>query len=185
MDLGDPSEFQRAYEQHAPRVRAAALGVLRDPARAEDVTHDVFLRLWRDPTRFDPARGPLGPYLQLMARSRALDIWRSDHATDRAWERARDAIPAIETAAPDRPAELAERRAERAVLVRGIRRLPAPQREAVVLRYFGELTAAEIARRSRIPFGTAKSRLRLGLEKLRQECGGALREPEARASTAR
>ena len=62
----------------------SALAVLRDPGRAEDVTQEVFLRLWRNPGRFDPARGALGPYLRLMARSRALDLWRSERSGERA-----------------------------------------------------------------------------------------------------
>jgi RNA polymerase sigma-70 factor (ECF subfamily) len=172
-NLRDAKEFERAYDRHSSGVYASALRVLRDPARAEDVTQDVFLRLWSDPDRFDPSRGGLAPYLQLMAHSRALDIWRSDQAAGRAVERA-GVVASREPAEAEGPDMLAERRAERRALIRAMRGLPPTQREAVALRYFGELTLAELARRLGVPFGTAKGRVRLGLQKLSAEL-----EPDA------
>ena len=68
-NLKNSVEFERAYDRYSSRVYASALRVLRDPARAEDVTQDVFLRLWSDPSRYDPKRGGLATYLQLMAHS--------------------------------------------------------------------------------------------------------------------
>jgi RNA polymerase sigma-70 factor, ECF subfamily len=170
VNLGDPADFERTYDRHSPRVYASALRVLHDRARAEDVTQDVFLRLWSDPGRFDPSRGELGSYLQLMAHSRALDLWRSDQAAARAVDRSA-AAAARAPALADGPDQLAERREERTTLVRALRRLPPAQRDALVLRYFGELTLAELARRVGVPFGTAKGRVRLGLRKLGVELG--------------
>src|SRR3954453_943582 len=80
MDLSDPVTFARMYDEHGPAVYGAALRVLGNPAAAQDVAQDVFLRLWRRPAAFDPRRGDLGAYLRLMARSRALDLWRSAQA---------------------------------------------------------------------------------------------------------
>src|SRR4051812_50178017 len=80
MDLSDPVTFARMYDDHAPAVYGAALRVLGNPAAAQDVAQDVFLRLWRRPGAFDPRRGDLGAYLRLMARSRALDLWRTAQA---------------------------------------------------------------------------------------------------------
>jgi RNA polymerase sigma-70 factor (ECF subfamily) len=167
-NLRSPGEFEATYDRYSSRVYASALRVLRDPARAEDVTQDVFLRLWSDPGRFDPRRGGLASYLQLMAHSRALDLWRSDQAAGRAVERA-VAAASREPAVVEGPERLAERRATRASLVHALQGLPAAQREALVLRYFGELTLAELARRLGVPFGTAKGRVRLGLQKLASE----------------
>src|SRR3954462_14853017 len=81
-DLRDHAAFCRAYAQHARTVYAAAMGVLNDDARAQDVVQDVFLRLWRRPDAFDVRRGALGPYLRVMARSRALDMRRESRGTD-------------------------------------------------------------------------------------------------------
>src|SRR3712207_849660 len=84
VDLSDPHTFSRVYDEHARSVYGAALRILGDPARAQDVAHDVFLRVWRNPTRFDPKRGDVGSYLRLMARSRALDTYRESQAATRA-----------------------------------------------------------------------------------------------------
>ena len=84
MDLTDPSAFARVYDEHSPSVYRAAYGIVRDATMAQDVTQDVFLRLWRRPRTFDAGRGELGSYLRLMARSRALDLWRETQAAGRA-----------------------------------------------------------------------------------------------------
>src|SRR4051794_29559520 len=84
MDLSDPATFATAYDEHGAAVYGAALRVLGNPATAQDVAQDVFLRLWRRPGAFDPRRGDLGAYLRLMARSRALDLWRTAQAGGRA-----------------------------------------------------------------------------------------------------
>jgi RNA polymerase sigma-70 factor (ECF subfamily) len=173
MNLADPRTFARAYEDHSPGVYGTALRVLGDPVRAQDVVQDVFLRLWRHPRKFDAERGDLGTYLRLMARSRALDLWREDQAAGRARDRLEHAVAVDRPAAEPAPDE-ATLRSEVADELRGaLRELPDAQREAVVLSTWGGMTAAEIARRGDVPLGTAKSRIRLGLERLR----GALPEP--------
>ena len=156
MDLTDPTTFARAYDHHGRAVYSAAMRILGDPARAQDVTQDVFLRVWRNPGRFDERRGELGSYLRLMAGD---EVVRTD----------------------DRPSVIAERDEDRAVVRAALARLPEAQREALVLAYFGELTADEIARRSGVPLGTAKSRIRLGLTKLRAEIAGVLADEPAPA----
>ena len=162
-------DFDTIYRLHSRAVHASALAVLRDPGRAEDVTQEVFLRLWCDPARFDPTRGPLGPYLRLMARSRALDLWRSERSGERARDRAGLLREREEAPDDERPDVAAQHDAERVTLVRALRRLPAAQAEAIFLRYFGGLGVAEIAERAGVPVGTAKGRIRIGLEKLRGE----------------
>lgn len=185
MDLSDPHTFARAYDEHRRDVYGAAMRILGDPARAQDVAQDVFLRVWRTPGRFDRRRGELGSYLRLMARSRALDLWREGQAGGRARDRLQVVVAADEvTRTDDRPAALVERDADRAIVRQALGRLPDAQREAVVLAYFGELTAHEIARRSGVPLGTAKSRLRLGLAKLRTELDGVVADDRAPALAA-
>jgi RNA polymerase sigma-70 factor (ECF subfamily) len=163
QDLADPAAFAGVYAQHARGVYSAAMSVLHDHARAQDVVQDVFLRLWRRPGAFDPSRGGLGQYLRLMARSRALDLRREAQASSRVSERL-GLLTERTTPAPPAGAVAAERREVR----RAIGRLPRGQREAVVLAYWGDFTAAEIARHADVPLGTAKSRVRLGLSKLRE-----------------
>ena len=167
LDLSDPAQYQHAYEQHHRSVYAVALRVLGDAAQAQDVVQDVFLRLWRRPQSFDPRRADLGAYLRVMARSRAVDVWREGQAAGRASDRLKLAVTHDEPRADDRPAEASERDAARRAVRDELRRLPAPQREALVLAYWGGLTADEIARRAEVPLGTAKSRIRLGMSRMR------------------
>ncbi|MGH2838965.1 MAG: sigma-70 family RNA polymerase sigma factor [Thermoleophilaceae bacterium] len=165
MELHDPAAFQTVYATHSRRVYANAYRILRDPVKAEDTVQDVFLRLWLHPDRFDERRGDLGSYLALMARSRALDIARSDSAGARAGERLAAAVEADPPQA-ERPDERAEARDRSARLRAAVGRLPKLQREAVALAFWGDLPAREIAERTGVPLGTARSRLRLGIEKL-------------------
>jgi RNA polymerase sigma-70 factor, ECF subfamily len=169
MRLSDPATFARVYDEHAPGVHAAALRVLANPATADDVVHDVFLRVWREPGKFDARRGELGTYLRLMARSRAVDLWRSGQAAGRATERMHVVAEREPARAEAQPLLSAEREEQRRTIRRALATLPHAQREAVVLAYWGGLTADEIAQRSDVPLGTAKSRIRLGLERLRAE----------------
>src|SRR5215204_5507204 len=85
--IRDPETFRSIYDEHGRGVYAAALRILGDPVQAQDVAQDVFLKLWRNPEKFDARRGELGSYLRLMARSRALDLWREAQAAGRASDR--------------------------------------------------------------------------------------------------
>jgi len=170
-NLSDPQVFQRVYDEQSRGVYAAAFRILGNAAQAQDVAQDVFLRVWRRPGSFDARRGELGSYLRLMARSRALDVWREGQAAGRASDRLKVVVATAEERPDDRPSDAVEREAERAAVRDALRKLPVAQREAIVLAYWGGLTADQIARRSDVPLGTAKSRIRLGLAKLREECG--------------
>jgi RNA polymerase sigma-70 factor (ECF subfamily) len=156
--LTDPAAFKAAFAAHHRAMYGAAYRVLGDPALAQDAVQDVFLRVWRRPGAFDPNRGDLGAYLRMMARSRAVDLWREGQVRARAAEKLE---PPAESE-DDHPVLQADLRA-------AVRRLPVPQREALVLAYWGGMTATQIAERMEVPLGTAKSRLRLGLARLREE----------------
>ena len=86
-DLSDPAVFGRAYDEHSRSVYTAAYRIVGNQAQAQDVVQDVFLRIWRRPRTFDAGRGELGSYLRMMARSRALDLWREGQAAGRASDR--------------------------------------------------------------------------------------------------
>ena len=167
LDLSDPAQYRQAYEEHHRSVYTTAYRVLGNATQAQDVAQDVFLRVWRNPGKFDASRGDIGSYLRVMARSRAVDVWREGQAAGRAGDRLEVAVRHEEPRADDRPAEATERAAVRHAVREQLRELPGPQREALVLAYWGGLTADEIARRSQVPLGTAKSRIRLGMARLR------------------
>lgn len=171
--MSDPAAFACIYDEHARGVYHAALRVLGSPAAAEDVVHDVFLRVWREPGKFDARRGDVGTYLRLMARSRAVDVWRTSQAAGRASERLHGIAGRDAARADDEPPASLERAEDRRAVREALAVLPDAQREALVLAYWGGLTADEIARRSGVPLGTAKSRIRLGLARLRDTVPGA------------
>jgi len=179
MRLDDPTTFARAYDEHHRGVYGAAYRMLGNDAQAQDVVQDVFLRVWRKPETFDAKRGELGSFLRLMARSRALDVWREGQAAGRASDRLKVVVSKAESRVEDRPGPMAERESERSAVREALHLLPDPQREAVVLAYWGGLTADQIAKRAEVPLGTAKSRIRLGLAKLREalESATEAREP--------
>jgi RNA polymerase sigma-70 factor (ECF subfamily) len=168
MDLRHPATFSSVFDEHHRSVYGVAYRVVGDHALASDVVQDVFLRLWRRPEAFDPARADLGTYLRLIARSRAIDVIREGQARGRATDRFKvhvdDEEPGDIDVRPDLALELG---AEREAVRDALRDLPESQREAIVLAYWGGLTAEQIAGHAKIPLGTAKSRIRLGLAKLR------------------
>jgi RNA polymerase sigma-70 factor (ECF subfamily) len=162
--LRDETCFRSLYRDHAPGVRRVALSVVGDTSLAEDVTQDVFIHVWRKPERWNPERGDLGVYLRILARSRAVDALRSAGAARRARERLELAEAAADrVSVADATSQVAERSTVRAAVAE----LPRGQREAVALAFWGELTTREIARACELPHGTVKSRVRLGLSKLR------------------
>jgi RNA polymerase sigma-70 factor (ECF subfamily) len=173
MNLRDPDDFAQAYAEHAPAAAHAAASILAPAGRrsdVEDVVHDVFVRLWRDPRGYDPDRGPLGAYVRMVARSRALDALRSGQAAGRAVDRL-----SVAPSPPPRDVVVseAERNEVRAALLRAMSALPLPQREAIALACWGDMTANQIADRSGLPLGTVKGRLRLGLARMRAELEGS------------
>jgi RNA polymerase sigma-70 factor (ECF subfamily) len=165
-DLRDPIQFNDAYRRLFPAALATANRVLRDEAAAEDVVQDVFMQLWLKPSTFDPSRGSLSSYVSMIARSRALDRWRSRSARDQAVERSAEQSRVLVQPA-ESAAEPVIRRERSLTLLNTLNELPTDQRDAVLLAYGRGLTAQEIAQASHIPLGTAKSRLRLGLNKAR------------------
>lgn len=165
MQAGDPSGLEALYDRYATLVFSQALRILRDTPEAEDVTQEVFARVWVDAARFDPGRGAVGAWLIVIARSRALDRLRR--------RKSRGGITTSPDALSDMPdpSPNAERLAASAEQVRAahgaMADLPADQRTMLELAYFEGLTQSEIADRTGAPLGTVKTRIRAGLQRLR------------------
>lgn len=163
----DEYAFGLLYERYADLVYSVAIRVLADPVAAQDVAQDVFIRFWRSPQRFDPQRGRFMPWLLSVARNRAVDEVRS-----RGRRRTHELPPVegaddpIDVSAPD-PAWLAVLASEQRSVRTALTTLPPEQRQAIELAYFGGLTQQEIAARLSTPLGTIKTRVRLGMKKLR------------------
>ncbi|HEY7325778.1 MAG TPA: sigma-70 family RNA polymerase sigma factor [Streptosporangiaceae bacterium] len=163
LAAGDDHALAEVFDHLAPRVYGAALQVLRQGAAAQDVVQDVFVELWSNPGKYDPAAGKLGAYLVTMARHRAVDVVRSEVRRLARQERLFRLTPDMPPRSPGD--ELAE--ADAATAVRAaVRQLPADQRQVIELAYFKGMSYREVACALGIPEGTAKSRLRLALAKL-------------------
>ncbi len=143
-------------------VYAMARRVVRDPASAEEVAQDTFVALWRRPGSFNPERGSLRVFLTGVARNKAIDLVRREERL----RRSKDALLAEMQSAP---LVLDESNIESTQDVRAaLTSLSTVQKEAIVLAYFGGRTYREVAQELGIPEGTAKTRLRDGLIKLRE-----------------
>lgn len=167
LAAGDGDAAARLYDRHARAVYSLALRIVNDEGDAEDVVQEVFAQAWRQAARYDASRGVVGAWLLMMTRSRAIDKLRSARARpdSRAVDDPRviDEMPAVLRDAPSRIID-----AENARLAqRALAELPLLQRLVIELAYYEGLTQREIADRLEQPLGTVKSRLRLGLLKLR------------------
>ena len=159
----DQAAIQEVMTLYGGVVFGMAKRVLLDPNMAEEVAQDAFLALWRRPGAYDPARGSLQAFLLGVTRNKAIDLVRKEETLKRTKE---SLTSELATASKDiSPHEgLVEREQVRDAL----RALTDVQREAVVLAYFGGRTYREVADELGIPEGTAKTRLRDGLTRLRQ-----------------
>lgn len=158
---GDESALEELYDQFAGFVYGLALRVLGDRPLAEDVTQDVFVTLWEDPSRIDTDRGSLRGLLGTMAHRRAVDAVRREEARRRREHRS----SAEPTTIPDL-ADTALRTMASQQVRHAVARLPDAQRRALELAYFEGHTYRQVADLLGIPEGTAKSRLRLGLQRI-------------------
>jgi RNA polymerase sigma-70 factor (ECF subfamily) len=152
-----------AYRRHGGAVYALARRVLGSVEQAEDVTQEVFVKLWEQPERFDPARGSLRSLLLSIAHGRAIDILRSNTA-----RRAREERNAAEVATSGYDIERHAWDLHMNDQVRNaVVELTPEQRQAIELAYFGGHTYREVAHLLGEPEGTVKARIRSGLTHLR------------------
>ncbi len=169
MAAGDERAAAAFVQRHERRVFGIALAVTADRATAEDVAQEAFLRAWRHAAVFDPRRAPATSWLSTITRNLAIDALRLRRAVpldpdDAVWLE-------LDTDGPT-----PESQAEHAVAVdrvrAALRTVPVDQRRALVRSAFYGQSATEIATAEAIPVGTAKSRIRLGLSKVRELLGG-------------
>ena len=165
---GDQQAFARLYDATSARVFGLAVRVVRDPAQAEEVTQEAFLEIWRTASRFDPGRGSPLAWLLTITHRKAVDRVRSAEAATRRDTTYHEQNQPVEH---DSTAEAAHASLE-AHRVRGaLAALTEVQREAVGLAYLGGYTHTEVATMLDLPVGTAKTRIRDGLIRLRDAMG--------------
>ena len=162
---GDQAAFASLYDRVSSQVLGVALRVLRDRSLAEEVTQEVMVEVWRKADRFDPDRGTASGWITTLAHRRAVDRVRSEQASRDRDDRVsrRDEPRAFDAVADEVEISLDHWQVRKALAT-----LTERQREAIELAYFGGHTYRDVARVLGIPEGTAKSRLRDGLLRLRE-----------------
>jgi RNA polymerase sigma-70 factor (ECF subfamily) len=166
--VNDMSAMEELYNRYSQPIFSMSYSILRDYAAAEDVTQEIFTALWTRARQFDPERGVFKHWFLHMAHNRVIDeVRKRKRITSRDAAKAPD-DPALALEAPGDPAEAAVNRVLFGAVKEALMNLPPEQRIAVVMAYLQGATQQEIAERTGVPLGTVKTRLRLGLIKLRQ-----------------
>jgi RNA polymerase sigma-70 factor (ECF subfamily) len=166
--LGDEAAFAMLYDATSARLFGLVLRIVRDRAQSEEVTQDAYLDIWRNSARFDPGRGSALSWLMTIGHRKAVDRVRSAEAarrTDTAYE-ARDQAAPFDQTVDQAHSNLDAQRVHRALAT-----LTGAQRGAIELAYFGGYTHREVASMLDLPLGTAKTRIRDGLIRLRDTLG--------------
>jgi RNA polymerase sigma-70 factor (ECF subfamily) len=165
---GDESAFAQLYDAVSARVFGLALRVVRDPAQAEEVCQEALLDLWRTSARYDPARGSAISWIFTLVHRKAVDRVRSAEASTRRDTTYHHQNQPVEH---DSTAEAVETSFEARRVRTALDTLTPVQREALELAYFGGYTHTEVATMLDLPVGTAKTRIRDGLIRLRDTMG--------------
>jgi RNA polymerase sigma-70 factor, ECF subfamily len=158
---GDRGAFAELFRRFAPRVN----GFLRQTlpvAKAEEITQEVMLRIWRKAKSYDPSRASAATWIFTIARNARIDSFRR---TGRAEPEPDD--PMWVPSTPDAPDRIVERRAEETKIREALDGLPAGQLEVLERAYMQGQTLSEVSEALKIPLGTVKSRVRLAMERLR------------------
>lgn len=166
---GDALALEQLYDRYGQPVYSLALRIVRDPQTAEELTQEVFVRLWRYAGTFDPARGRFSGWLLGIAHNLALNEVRRWQSRPQKAELPDD---------DERPYDLVDESADaaeaawlnirREAIVGALKQLPEAQRRAIELAFFGGYTHLEIANMLGDPLGTIKSRIRIGMQRLKQ-----------------
>ncbi len=160
---GDAGALSELYDRHTPLLYALALRILRRSGDAEDVVQETWLQAWRGAAGWEPSRGSVGAWLVTIARSRAIDRFRSLASR----HRAEAVAEPLAGPSPEEPIQQAAAGQLRGRVAEALAALPDAQRRALELAYFGGYSQSEIAERLGAPLGTVKSWCRQGLLRLR------------------
>ena len=169
LATGDPDAAAAFVRRFQARVFGLALAIVGERATAEEVAQETFVRAWRHAGGYDPRRGAVASWLLTIARNTAVDASRQN----RSRPMDPDSILALANSDPGpNPEERAMIEQDVSSLRHAMTALPEDQRRALVMATFGGMTVREIADAEQIPLGTAKTRIRSGMLKLRTALEG-------------
>lgn len=170
---GDEAAFEVLYERHSRVAWSLAMRMLSDAESAEDVVQDAFLAVWRGSATYLPGKGSVRTWVLSVVHHRAVDRLRQGLAIRRRQEALETAALVTQNVTPD-TSELALQRVAAGQVTSALDDVPPEQREVIRLAYFGGYSTEEIAQMLAVPLGTVKSRMRLGLERVRTNIGAGM-----------
>jgi RNA polymerase sigma-70 factor (ECF subfamily) len=157
---GDQQAMAQIFDRYSRMVYSVAMRVLADPGHAEDVLQDVFFKVWREPHSFLKGRGPMGAWLAVVARNRAIDALRRRKPSD--------SVDDVVLVSKTNLAAESQHRSMIEMVRKVMKALPPDQQASMELAYFEGLSHSEIAARTGDPLGTVKTRIRSALIALRK-----------------
>ena len=163
---GDQAALATLYDRTSPQVYGLVLKILDNREAAEEVTLDVYTQVWRQAHTYDETRGTPGSWLMTLARTRAIDRYRAGMA-----ERGRiESLDTVElfVSEGETPEQDLEGQQRRRYVQQALALLTTEQRKVIALAYFYGLSQSEISDKLNVPLGTVKTRMRLGMIKLRE-----------------
>ena len=166
--VGDEGAFAELYDAVSARLFGLVLRVVRDPAQSEEVSQEAFLEIWKTATRFDEGRGSALGWMMTIAHRKAVDRVRSAEAAGRRDHSYHESNQDVDY---DSTADAAHSSIEAERVRKALKTLTPAQRGALELAYFGGYTHSEVATMLDLPLGTAKTRIRDGLIRLRDTLG--------------
>jgi RNA polymerase sigma-70 factor (ECF subfamily) len=166
---GEVRAFEVIFDRHAAVAFSLAYRMCGRRTMAEDIVQEAFLSLWRTGARYDRGRGSVRSWVLSAVHNRAVDAFRREAVKDH--RVVSDERIAERLAAPELTESEVERRDDAREVRRALAELPTEQRQVIELAYFGGFTHSQIAEMLRLPAGTVKGRMRLGLAKMRAAFG--------------
>lgn len=162
--LQDQEALAMLYDRYAAMVKGLAYRILNSPEEAEEVVLDVFSQIWRKASSYDSRQSRVDTWIFMIARSRTLDKLRSLSRLAQVVTACEQLVP-VPLNTPEEELIISERREQ---VQTAMANLPPEQRQVIELAYYQGLSHTEIAAKMNLPLGTIKTRIRLGLNKLRQ-----------------
>lgn len=166
LRAGESQAMSVLYDRYARIVFSLSLKILNDRGAAEETVQEVFVKVWKRCREYDARRGKFSSWLTGIAHNHAIDELRRRRVRPSASDGEDDAIDAVLDDGPA-PLDLAMQSLERRRIVQALKAIPDEQRQAIELAYFEGLTQQEISERLGDPLGTVKTRMRLGMQKLK------------------